>query len=264
MSNYQVGGYDLEDIQHVMLVMMKDIDRVCQENSIRYILDGGTMLGAVRHKNFIPWDDDLDIAMPRDDYDKFISIANTELAPEYKFECMENTQEYPYNFGKVRAVNTLYVEEFTERLNINHGIYIDVFPMDYVDVNNQNKLAFVQRNIGHLTQLKYAKLHLRNKIKYMPFMILPLNAYNRMLRRLMTYSLKKKTIYVQKLCHFGKNKPPISIDMFDNTIRMPFGEHEFPVPQQYDSFLTDRYGDYMQLPPVESQQPCHVIKKVEI
>lgn len=86
MASYIVGGYDLKEIQHVMAEMMAAIDQVCRKNNIRYILDGGTMLGAIRHKGFIPWDDDLDIAMPRDDYERFMAIANRELGDSYRFE----------------------------------------------------------------------------------------------------------------------------------------------------------------------------------
>lgn len=261
---YTVGGYDLKDIQKVMSDMMADIDRVCLANNLRYILDGGTMLGAVRHKGFIPWDDDLDIAMPRDDYEKFMGIANKELSSHYQFQCMENTKEYPYNFGKVRAVHTVYKEKFSSSLHINHGIYIDVFPMDYVDVDNPKKLALVQRQIAHLTQLRYAKLGLCHGLKFLPFKIVPLHIYNKLLTSLMKYSYSTCKEHVQKLAHFGKNKPPISISIFDNTIRVPFEEYQFNIPKAYDSFLTGRYGDYMKLPPPEKQQPCHEIEDIKI
>lgn len=265
MDSYMIGKYRLKDIQHVMAKMMNEIHKICVKYKIRYILDGGTMLGAVRHNGFIPWDDDFDIAMPRDDYDKFIKIANKELGPLYRFECMENTKEYPYNFGKVRAVNTLYVEKFTEKLNINHGIYIDVFPMDYVDYNNKKHLKYVQKMIGRFTMLKYSKLGLCKGLKYLPFKILPIKFYNKLLNRFMKYYINGKTKeMVQKLCHFGKNKPPISISLFSNTIKVKFDEYEFFIPKDYNDFLTGRYGDYMKLPPEEKQKPCHEIGEISL
>lgn len=261
---YIVGGHDLKDIQKIMADMMADIDRVCTVYNLRYILDGGTMLGAVRHKGFIPWDDDLDIAMPRDDYEKFISIANRELSSKYRFECMENTKEYPYNFGKVRAIHTVYREELTAFLNINHGIYIDVFPMDYVDINSPKKLKFVQRQIAHLTQLRYAKLGLCKGLKYLPFKLIPLQIYNKILSSFMKYAYSTNGEYVQKLAHFGKNKPPISISLFNDTVKVPFEEYQFSIPKEYVLFLTGRYGNYMELPPLEKQQPCHEIGEIRI
>lgn len=262
--SYTVGDYDLRDIQKVMADMMADIDRVCSENKLRYILDGGTMLGAVRHNGFIPWDDDLDIAMPRDDYEKFIDIANSKLNSKYRFQCYENTKEYPYNFGKVRAVNTLYREELTGSLKINHGIYIDVFPMDYVDIKKPKGLTFVQKQIAHLTQLRYAKLGLCKGLKYIPFKILPLSTINKLLSKLMKYRLSCPENYVQKLCHFGKNKPPINISLFNDVIRVPFEEYQFNIPCGYDAFLKDRYGDYMTLPPPGERQPVHEIKEIRL
>lgn len=264
MASYIVGGYDLKEIQHVMAEMMAAIDQVCRKNNIRYILDGGTMLGAIRHKGFIPWDDDLDIAMPRDDYERFMTIANRELGDSYRFECLENTKEYPYNFGKVRAIKTLYAEEFTSKLRINHGIYIDVFPMDYVEPQDEKNLIKIQKMIAHITQIRYAKLGLCKGLKYIPFMVLPLSFYNYMISKFMKHYLKGNCKFVQKLCHFGKNKPPIGISMFTDTIDVPFEEYKFLVPNAYNEFLSGRYGDYMTLPPKDKQKPCHKIGEIRI
>lgn len=262
--SYQVGGYDLKEIQNVMLEMMADIDRVCEKNGIRYILDGGTMLGAVRHKGFIPWDDDLDIAMLRDDYIKFSKIANSELDKKYKFECIENNREYPYNFGKVFCLNTKYTEEFTRNLNICHGVYIDVFPMDYVDSSKPKKLHLIHRLTSMLTQLRYAKLKLIHNVKYQPFKILPLKLINFLTDKLMRYSYRKKGEHIQKLCHYGPNKPYVSKTLFTDTVKVPYETYHFSIPSEYDSFLTGRYGDYMKLPPVEKQKPVHNILEIEI
>lgn len=264
MVDYRIGNYDIKEVQAVMAKMMQEIHQVCEKNNIRYILDGGTMLGAVRHKGFIPWDDDLDIAMPRDDYEKFIAIANMELGSQYKFECMENTHEYPYNFGKVRAIDTLYAEEFTASLKINHGVYIDVFPMDYVNPDDKKRLSFIQKNIAHFTMLRYAKLGLISGIKYKPFMLLSNHFFTKWLRKLMMYDFQERGAYVQKLCHFGKNKPPVSLDLFNNVIYVPFEEYQFRIPKEYDSFLTGRYGNYMKLPPQNEQKPVHTIKEIRL
>ena len=117
MEQYQVGGFDIKLLQNKMLGILLEIDRICRENNIRYLLDGGSMLGAVRHHGFIPWDDDADVMMPRDDYDRFIEIAPRALGKKYVFQCIENTREYPYNFGKVFDTSTEFYEKFTAKIS---------------------------------------------------------------------------------------------------------------------------------------------------
>ena len=262
---YKVLNCDLEDIQNIMLEMMADIDRVCQKHGIRYILDGGSMLGAIRHKGFIPWDDDLDIAMLRDDYIKFIKIANEELNEKYCFQCVENTKDYPYNFGKVFCKKTLFLEHFTAKLDICHGIYIDVFPMDYVDVMSPKRLLLAQKIVSKYTQARYIKLNIvkSSVIKTWISRMLSIKFINSQCLNNMMYFYKKGN-YVQKLCHYGENKPPVSITLFTNTQRMPFEKYKFNIPCEYDSFLRGRYGDYMKLPPEGEQRPLHHIIRVEI
>lgn len=261
MNNYKILGYDIKDLQNEMLKIMCAIDKVCRENNIHYILDSGTMLGAVRHQGFIPWDDDADIIMLRDDYEKFIDIANRQLPPEFRFECLENTKEYPYNFGKVRAVNTLFRENFTKNTKgINHGIYIDIFPMDYVEEKNFLKHA---KWVGHFTGLRYDKLGLRGKKRKNLTAVVPLKLINTMAKKIMKYHYLKGD-KVCKLCHYGPNKPIIDKSLFTDVIEVPFEGEMFFIPKQYDSFLKGRYGDYMQLPPIEKQKPCHEICELKI
>ena len=257
---YDIGGYDIRDIQSKMLGIMIEIDRICKKYDLRYLLDGGTMLGAIRHKGFIPWDDDADIMMPRDDYEKFMQICGEEMKKPYVFQCIENTEKYPYNFGKVFDTSTTYTERFTASLPISHGIYVDVFPMDYVDTSDYLKHASV---IGKYTMMRYYKLGLAHGVKEVAAKPLSLAFINRQATKHMKYHGTDGDM-VCKLCHHGKRKPPISIALFNDTKDVPYEGVTLRVPAEYDSFLTGRYGDYMKLPPVDEQKPCHHVEEVRL
>lgn len=115
--------------------LRETVDRVCEKHNILYWLDSGSMLGAVRHNGFIPWDDDLDIKMYRDDYEKFLAVAPQELKKQYFLQTHQTDSEYPLFFAKVRKNNTFIDEKRYRRLNIHKGIYVDIFPVDKLGSN---------------------------------------------------------------------------------------------------------------------------------
>lgn len=259
-ETYIIGGYDIRDIQNVMLDILMAIDKVCEENGIGYVLMGGTLLGAIRHQGFIPWDDDADIMMTRDDYDRFMKVAEECLPEGYVFQCMENTEKYPYNFGKVFASETLYTESGTAHLPICHGVYVDVFPMDYVSEKDYLHQA---KMVSHYTDVRYYKLGMIHEWRYAPFALAPLSFLNHMADRHMRYYKKDKDKLCQ-LCHFGPHKPVTDRSFLTDTIRVPFWGKMLPVPREYDRYLTMRYGDYMTPPPKEKQRPTHNIKGIKL
>jgi len=118
-------------LKAIELDIFKAFLKVCKENDLRYFLAGGTLLGAVRHKGFIPWDDDMDVLMPRKDYDRFLEIGQSLLPPEYFLQTRQTDREYPCNFAKIRDSRTTFVEKSLKDRVINHGVYIDIFPLDY-------------------------------------------------------------------------------------------------------------------------------------
>ena len=122
----------LRQLQLAELDILLEIDRVCTENNIKYFLDSGTALGAVRHKGFIPWDDDIDICMMRDDYEKFIRLAPEKLSQKYFLQTLKTDPGYNKLHAKVRKNGTVFKEDANLMRNMNHGLFVDIYPFDYL------------------------------------------------------------------------------------------------------------------------------------
>jgi len=127
-----ISKSELKKIQNTLLEILIEVDRICRKNDIKYFLFAGTLLGAVRHKGFIPWDDDIDIAMPREDYEKFLQIVQKEPYSNYFLQNVITEIEAPFLFSKFRKDDTLLLEKAVMNKNIHHGIFIDIFPLDKV------------------------------------------------------------------------------------------------------------------------------------
>ena len=117
----------LRNVQLVQLEIAKEVKRICEQNNISYFMDGGTLLGAVRHKGFIPWDDDLDFGFTRDNYEKFIATAKKNLSSEFFLQTWDSDREYGYAFAKIRKKGTIYQERIAQDSNANCGIFIKAF-----------------------------------------------------------------------------------------------------------------------------------------
>ena len=178
---------DPDTLQHMKEVELKiliAVDEVCKKLNIDYALDGGTLLGAARHSGFIPWDDDIDLLMPREDYERFIATAQEYLPKEYKIRTFLNTPEYPYLFIKVDDTRTLLVEENLRHLNSGVGIFIDIFPIDgFPETKFKQKLYYLKCRfyLNILSTLFYDKtdnLWPKPYRMYIAFMqALPLNRF---------------------------------------------------------------------------------------
>ena len=122
----------LRDVQKVQLEILLEFDRICRKHGLKYLLFAGTLLGAVRHKGFIPWDDDIDVCMLRGDYERFLTVCKDELSAELFLQTTDTDREYPLQFAKLRKNNTRFVEKSMSDLKIHHGVFIDIFPLDNV------------------------------------------------------------------------------------------------------------------------------------
>lgn len=129
----------LRKLQLVELEIANEIKRVCVENNIKYFLESGTLLGAVRHGGFIPWDDDMDIGMMREEYEKFLKIAPEKLSSEFILQTWKNEKDYSLTFAKVRKSDTIFLEYEFKDSSMHNGIWVDIFPYDSVPEKNITK-----------------------------------------------------------------------------------------------------------------------------
>ena len=257
--------------QLTQLEILKKFRDVCDAHGIRYILGDGTLLGAIRHSGFIPWDDDIDVNMPREDYERFLKYAN-ELGENVYLQTWKNDKEFALPFAKVRMKGTVYQEENSPGLR-NNGIYIDIFPCDrFGKLGGYNRYRFKILEFIKLVMIKRSKayrllLTKRNRIRDICIFIAKLIPRSWMiaLYELIVKSenkLKSNYKYFENGGASSIGSWVIDAECFERTILHKFEDDEFAVPENYDLYLSKVYGDYMKLPPEDKRDNRHGILKV--
>ena len=247
----------------VLLDMLIKFDSVCKKNGLTYYLIDGSLLGAIRHKGFIPWDDDIDVTMPRVDYDKLQTLSKEFLYP-YFLQTPYTDSGYFYSFLKIRNSNTTGLNEAFKYQGFNQGLFLDIFPLD--DVIDVEKGEDVYNTIRELCISNSAFMRLSNpnykgvELDYLRkrASIDPLNTYEK-IHSLATQFNRKKAGYVS---HWALTLYPYSKivwckDDFDKVIYWEFEGRQFPIPIGFDRTLKITYGDYSQFPPFEKRGVQH-------
>ncbi len=258
---------DLNKAHQLMLKILKEVHRVCEENNIKYFLSDGTLLGAIRHNGFIPWDDDLDLGMVRSEYEKFRAIAQQKLGPEYIMQDYSTDKGFALPFIKIILKDTEWIEKSAEKTDRKYtGLFIDIFPYDKIPLEKKQQEKH-RKEYAFVKHLLYIKLRykLLKDVKGLPRKVYYI------LKAVIAFFIPLKTLVEKRnaLCvkyeslekdftltkyggNFYRNQNPF--DSFYYTELHVFENEQFYIPKAYDSILTNLYGDYMQLPPPEQRQ----------
>lgn len=262
----------LRKVQLAQLEILREVDRVCRENDIRWFLCCGTLLGAVRHQGFIPWDDDLDIGMLRQDYEKFCRLAPEKMEPKFCVQSWYTEPDYPLPFGKVRMKDTLYVEAKSRTFREN-GIYIDVFPFDNAPEDPARQAAHAVK-LNDLFRLKLMKsgykpwiekdrINWKKRLGYLLYQVKAVRFSQEDLAKQYD-ALAASCAAVDTVCRQrGLRKLECYPACWFQELELhPFEGEMFPVPKNYDAVLTAQFGDYMTPPPAGSREDRHQIVRV--
>lgn len=265
---------NMNDLQKCQLNILKDFIKVCEKNNLRYYLVSGSCLGAVRHKGFIPWDDDIDVGMPREDYNKLVTLQS-DFQERYFIQTYKTDKKYLYNFAKIRDCETTYIENNFMTTQINHGVWLDVFPLDgfSYEYEDSEKLEKVVRRTWRRTILGYPwnlrrKFSKRTFFKDLGLNIVALLTFwtnvgqyrNKSVEKMLTkipYD-KAKTVGNHYGIYYKKEAMPI--EWFGEGTKATFEGVEVIIPKEYDKYLTKLYKDYMTPPPPEKRIGHHFDK----
>lgn len=251
MVNFDTIFPDVRENQHtltkqcqaVMLRMLKIIDYLCNKHNIQYFLIGGSLLGAIRHKGFIPWDDDLDIGMTRENYDRFVQLAVSDLPNDIFFQTHMTDATYPacdYVEARLRDKYSSYITEDNKPVTYHQGLQVDIFVYDR---------AFMPFNLSIITQnviLKYLLRDNKKRANVLGF-----------ISKISPFPLVYASSYLQRFGMWGFGANYIKEHEISKLVKVPFEDMEVCVPVGWDNCLKRQYGNYMQLPPVEKQKGHH-------
>ena len=294
----EMTSEELRKLQLLELDILKEVDRICRKNQIKYSICGGTLLGAVRHKGFIPWDDDIDVVMLREDYDRFFAVCKEELNAKYYAQSLETDRLYRWAYGRILLNGTSFVRCGQEHLKAQTGVFIDIIPCDTLSDHLfirevQRGLAFIMRKMLYAP---VGKVRMKGTMKGFGFAFLSLfgrKIPEMLLKLICSLSSSQNTEYLEyyglmtlredtklkigkkafrkKRKQLNRNSSlrerilydygvaAIKREWFSKTEDIWFEDFYAKTIADYDGWLTFEYGDYMELPPVESRVPQQTV-----
>lgn len=270
MKVYELSEKELRQLQMIQLEMLCEVDRICRKCNIRYNIIAGTLLGAVRHQGYIPWDDDADVALLRPEYERFREACEIELNQEkFYFQDHTNTEGYRWGYGKLRRKDTLFLREHQEDMPYEQGVFIDVFPLDNVPDNKllrnwMNLRCFVLRKTMWAPIGIKASKNILQKYLYGVMSKLPYSFVYGRYDKLVNTCAEIDSGWVRILTFPTPNKEYAYLKKwYENSEEILFERISFWGIKDYDEYLSFKFGDYMQLPE-EKDRKVHAVTALKL
>lgn len=258
---------ELEELKRIQLSILDKVATFCDKNSLTYYLGYGTLLGAVRHKGYIPWDDDIDILLPRPDFEKFLATFNV-AEEELEVLSWRNTPNWNIPFAKVHNMRTSFEEN--TRIPFDMGVNIDVFPIDGLSNDKETATTLVRRILFYSKVRCYkgvsfssSRSFFRNMLVLGVRVVYSVFSNQYLLKKINTLATSYNyddSCFVGQVLYPANVGEIIEKNAFKESLLVPFEGYSFKIFMSYDKWLTQVYGDYMQYPPLEEQVTHHAFK----
>ena len=257
----------LHKVQMILLELLCEVRRICELAEIHYAIIAGTLLGAVRHDGFIPWDDDADVAMFREDYETFCRACEEYLdTTRFYFQDHSYTEGYRWGYGKLRRKDSLYVVCGTEKMPYEQGIWIDIFPLDNVPDSHLGRAVcnfhcFLIRKLLYAEAGKYRERGFMKRTLYAMMSKVPLETIYVHYTKYVRYRNRKPTGWVRILMFPTPNREYGYLRRwYEKVSETAFEGETFAGIHDYDEYLTFKFGKYSELPPPGKRKQHHVSK----
>ena len=260
---------ELKKLQKIELEILIEFDRICRKHNIKYTLSGGTLLGAIRHDGFIPWDDDIDINMTRKEYNKFIKCQKKDLnTDKFYLDCIETKDDCGMIYSKLKRKDSLYIETASNRDRSEQNIWIDIFPVDKIK-SNKSRLSCIRvycLKIILMYKYGYIKTHdnriIFNIVRFLSIFFNKEKLKKKICKLLTKYNDIDTDYYVEYASTY-LGKQIMRKRVYTDYTEHKFENKKFMITKHYDEYLKTLYDDYMKLPPEEDRINHHYVEKIK-